>query len=762
MSKMRAVRVLVAEKLAAAAEEIFAAVERMITERMMDTSEMSPEQQKAAVHQRLSAVADEIFRILEAMMGECEAEVSRSHQEHRRHCKMKTETHSHTTDKAPLFGSDCEKNISSEQQEREQSRRFSPVRKDAGTEIDSGFVNGKKSHLHRTQVEKGTSTVMETETEGEKCGVPPGGQEALLTKSSDAGSEDNSSDKDVNQKLLKSSKRRTTLRENEIADCCKMCAKSLQKGVAVKKRKKRHKSTATTNKSQNMGRSRCRVCGKFFRYKRSFLKHALTHERTADLCGVCGKHLESGERLKTHLKTHNEEKNQTEDKQSDAESKEEGSDSDDGDKDETKEGSCFQKTESKPKLGGCKNRDLSDLKYRCKVCDKSFCYRASFVKHVQEHKSDADVCGLCGKRFEAEESLRLHLSRAAGPSRGRVCGKFSRRCRSFLKHALKHERTADLRGVCGKHLDSDEHLQTHEEENGCRDDERPEAESSDGESKEEGGDEDWEKSEGSDSGEGEEGGKETTEAKNKPKQSKHEDSSHLKHRCRVCGKSFCYRASFLRHVQEDERDADLCGVCGKRFESEESLKLHLQTYVRTNDCEVCGKHFDGLKQLETHARTHTGEKPFVCSVCGKAFAQNGNLMGHMRVHTGEKPYACSVCGQSFSFKEYMRAHMRIHTGEKPFLCSVCGKGFRQRGTLKTHTMIHTGESTHRCLVCDKKFYKSGALKIHMRSHTGEKPYLCNVCGKSFTAGGSLTKHMGVHDGRTAAASSAKTSRGGTT
>uniref|UniRef100_A0A3B4WR77 C2H2-type domain-containing protein n=1 Tax=Seriola lalandi dorsalis TaxID=1841481 RepID=A0A3B4WR77_SERLL len=261
--------------------------------------------------------------------------------------------------------------------------------------------------------------------------------------------------------------------------------------------------------------------------------------------------------------------------------------------------------------------------------------------------------------------------------------------------------------------------------------------------------------------------------------------------CRVCGKFFRYKRSFLKHVLKHEQSTDLCGVCGKHLGSDESLKLHiqthneennetregktkihasnkpkgpknkdfcgrsfcyrslrlhLQTYIRTNDCEVCGKHFDGHKQLEMHMRTHTGEKPYICSVCGKAFAQNGNLMGHMRVHTGERPYICSVCGQSFSFKEYMMAHMRIHTGEKPFLCSVCGKGFRQRGTLKTHMMIHTGESTHRCNVCDKKFYKSGALKIHMRSHTGEKPYLCNVCGKRFTASSSLTKHMGVHEG----------------
>ncbi|KAM7370483.1 hypothetical protein PAMP_010029 [Pampus punctatissimus] len=580
MSKLQLVRALVAERLAAAAEEILSVVERTITEKkMVHTSEMSPEQQRTVVHKRLSVVADEIFRILEIMMGEYETEVSCSQEDIDRQrtlldITLKTETNFHTIDRLPLSGSDCPSEL-----QRSQKTSDSPQIKDASTEI---------SHPHQTQrAEKGTST-MEAEAQGEHSGLALSHKQVLLSKHSEAGSEDDDSDNSNKQN------------QNLSEDCCKMCGRAFHKG----KIKKHVRKIASANMSQTTGQSCCRVCGKCFRYRRSFLKHVLKHEQSTDLCGVCGKHLDSDESLKVHLQTHNEEnscRDQTDDRCSDVESKvddsdedwkeTDGTDSDDGesDKNETKEQSCFEKPESKTKSQGS----------------------------------------------------------------------------------------------------------------------------------------------------------------NKPKRSRNKeckDLSPLKYCCKVCDKPFCYRASFLRHVQEDESETDLCGVCGKHFESNESLRLHLQTYIRTNDCEVCGKHFDGHKQLEMHMRTHTGEKPYICSVCGKAFAQNGNLMGHMRVHTGEKPYVCNVCGQSFSFKEYMMAHMRIHTGEKPFLCSVCGKGFRQRGTLKTHMMIHTGESSHRCSICDKKFYKSGALKIHMRSHTGEKPYLCNVCGKSFTASGSLTKHMGAHEG----------------
>nr|XP_046232790.1 zinc finger protein 260-like [Scatophagus argus] len=590
MAEMQALRALVAERLTAAAEEILSAVERMTTERkMLHTPEMSREQQRAAVRERLSAVADEIFRILEMMMSEHETQASGSHEQIQRQRQLlditlKTEKNSHRTDR--LSGCDGEKDVSCVQHKREevngsgQARETSNLRriKDASTETDGcELTHGKATHLHQTQrAEKGIAALVDAEARAEGSD-----QEASSSNNSESVSEDDDSDEELNEKSLRSNQRAKF--QSQGADCGKKCGTCFRKRA---ERKKRARKMAATDKTGAAGRSCCRVCGKVFRYKRSFLKHVLQHEQSSDLCGACGKHLDSDQSLKVHL-------------------------------------------------------------------------------------------------------------------------------------------------------------QTHSEENICRD-------QTDSGSKVADGDEDWKDSEGSDDGDVEtclqNPPKTKNQASNKPQTPKNKDLSHLKYRCKVCGKSFCYRASFLKHVQEDERDTDRCGVCGEHFESEESLRLHLQTYIRTNECEVCGKHFDGHKQLEMHMRTHTGEKPYVCAVCGKAFAQNGNLMGHMRVHTGEKPYVCSVCGQSFSFKEYMMAHMRIHTGEKPFLCSVCGKGFRQRGTLKTHMMIHTGKSTHCCGICDKRFYKSGALKIHMRSHTGEKPYLCNICGKSFTASGSLTKHMGVHDG----------------
>ncbi|KAL7373049.1 hypothetical protein ABVT39_026422 [Epinephelus coioides] len=416
MCDLEEVRRRVEESLAAAEEEILRCVEE---EKLLQTSDVSAEQQRAAVHKRLSAVADEIFWILERMIREYEAEVSSSHEEIQRQRQLldvmlKTETNVHRSDRRTLSGSDCEMDVSSEQ-----SRSCSQVQKtsnllqtkDASTETDCELIHGKASYLHQTQrAERGTSTVTET--------LPPR-DHSLSSNNSEAASEDDDSD----DEHLKSNKSKTFQSHRE--ECCRMCGRSFPKSVAGRKIKKQDKKVPATNRSLTAGQSCCRVCGKFFRYKRSFLKHVLTHEQCSDLCGACGKHLGSDESLAAHLQTHNEEnscRDQTEDRQSEAEGSDaeskvdsdewrdsEGSDSDDGDseKEESKDGpKSKSKGSNKPK--GPKNndnKDLSNLKYRCKVCAKSFCYRASFLKHVLEDERDTDLCA-----FPSSKMRKLQLT----------------------------------------------------------------------------------------------------------------------------------------------------------------------------------------------------------------------------------------------------------------------------------------------------------------------------------------------------------------
>ncbi|XP_038075971.1 sal-like protein 1 [Patiria miniata] len=51
-----------------------------------------------------------------------------------------------------------------------------------------------------------------------------------------------------------------------------------------------------------------------------------------------------------------------------------------------------------------------------------------------------------------------------------------------------------------------------------------------------------------------------------------------------------------------------------------------------HSCHVCGKQFQSDSALQIHIRTHTGEKPFKCHICGRAFTTKGNLKVHLGTH----------------------------------------------------------------------------------------------------------------------------------
>ena len=136
-----------------------------------------------------------------------------------------------------------------------------------------------------------------------------------------------------------------------------------------------------------------------------------------------------------------------------------------------------------------------------------------------------------------------------------------------------------------------------------------------------------------------------------------------------------------------------------------------------------------------------GQKPFECQHCGKRFQSNGELKIHIRTHTGDKPYKCQHCGRAFSQNGSLQNHIRTHTGDKPYKCQHCGKAFSQNGSLQSHIRTHTGDKPYKCQHCGKAFSRNGILQIHIRTHTGDKPYKCQHCGKAFSQSGGLQSHI---------------------
>ncbi|XP_078137906.1 uncharacterized protein LOC139932508 [Centroberyx gerrardi] len=220
------------------------------------------------------------------------------------------------------------------------------------------------------------------------------------------------------------------------------------------------------------------------------------------------------------------------------------------------------------------------------------------------------------------------------------------------------------------------------------------------------------------------------------------------HKCDVCHKAFCLKSQLKAHhrIHTDEKPFR-CDVCNKSLRNFRSLSHHrlVHTGERRYSCQVCGKRFKLPGALKSHERIHTvREKPYLCDVCCKTFYTDVELQNHMRTHTNERPYPCSECSTAFSSNGALKIHMRIHTGESPYSCTECGRSFKRKSHLNNHLRIHSGQKPFVCGICGKKCSRPHHLTVHMRTHSGERPYQCTVCDKAFTQSHCLKTHMKSH------------------
>lgn len=70
--------------------------------------------------------------------------------------------------------------------------------------------------------------------------------------------------------------------------------------------------------------------------------------------------------------------------------------------------------------------------------------------------------------------------------------------------------------------------------------------------------------------------------------------------------------------------------------------------------------------------------------CGKRFESQSKLKIHMYKHRGEKPCICPVCGQGKSTAYSLARHFKIHTKTKEFECQHCQHRFRQKSDRDVH------------------------------------------------------------------------------
>ncbi|XP_070404522.1 zinc finger protein 37 isoform X3 [Nothobranchius furzeri] len=339
-----------------------------------------------------------------------------------------------------------------------------------------------------------------------------------------------------------------------------------------------------------------------------------------------------------------------------------------------------------------KSKTAVNKKNNCKVCGVWYRHLVSLVRHSWTHvEQQQDVCGVCEEKFDSVEKLKEHLQNHQKLHGCSLCGKTFVSLASLNKHRARHAvKRAFKCLICDQSFDNVSALYHHR----------------------------------------------LSHREEKP------------HQCDVCQKSFILEKQLTAHRETHSRvDEYFCKICNKSFTNRKGLTRHraIHSAERRYACEVCGKLFKLRDSVQKHMRTHTvQDRSFLCHICSKTFPSNGNLKIHIQTHGSERPFICDVCGKAFVFKGSLSAHTRTHSSEAPHKCSECGRCFKWKSHLNVHLFGHAGVKRFSCGVCGKACYRQEHLKVHMRTHNGEKPYKCSICEKAFTQSHCLKTHMKIH------------------
>ena len=235
------------------------------------------------------------------------------------------------------------------------------------------------------------------------------------------------------------------------------------------------------------------------------------------------------------------------------------------------------------------------------------------------------------------------------------------------------------------------------------------------------------------------------------------------------------------NVHEDDQNKYECKICGKNFNSEKGLNIHLSLihenlYIDDklkNNCKICQKTFDTPNNLQSHlVSIHQYEATVnkIVSHWHKSDATVQKTIETVNPHEENEMKEtssqnvnkkCELCGKTFCNEGYLKEHINsVHEGIKSFKCDTCGKAFSRAGKLKHHIMtVHEGIKKHKCHICGNCFSEKAKLRRHLLTihqyvetvHKIENEnggiHKCDLCGKTFSQVYRLRSHInGVHYG----------------
>lgn len=211
-----------------------------------------------------------------------------------------------------------------------------------------------------------------------------------------------------------------------------------------------------------------------------------------------------------------------------------------------------------------------------------------------------------------------------------------------------------------------------------------------------------------------------------------------KFRCEQCPKSFSEKCNLKIHTlfchkpSKPTKPTYHCKMCRREFASNKARKIHARFHNMPKikkfqqsfkseflNCSICGKRFNGEYQLTVHLRTH---QSFRCSQCTSSFSTLAALDNHNISCHREKPASSANENSKKTLTSPTKPTVpsQPHIEEKLFRCTLCGVGFNSKGGCQRHQKRGCGK-TYKCPTCNMAYARVTDLIKHRLTHRSLAP-----------------------------------------
>jgi len=133
------------------------------------------------------------------------------------------------------------------------------------------------------------------------------------------------------------------------------------------------------------------------------------------------------------------------------------------------------------------------------------------------------------------------------------------------------------------------------------------------------------------------------------------------YKCDQCEKTFNYRSGLGEHIRNQHSDVTFqCNGCDKQFKRKGHLKEHIEAVHDKvkHSCSLC-KYESGRKDyLAQHIQSVHGGDPFTCSECDYKCEFKEQLSNHQKRYHGGIINKCDICDMSFKDRFELSHHKK--------------------------------------------------------------------------------------------------------